>query len=347
MTDPPPPSDEGATTVRGEDEDPANVHLDLFVALSTAIALCVGGIWFLAASGLVGLSVVVGTSAFVGLASWLVVPRWRGRRRARAVLLWAREHGWQVAWLQAQTTDGATEVLHGVVDGVSVTSYAATFTPDWRRGLDTTRFRHVLTCTVDASFPALTIDPRRGARRPPAGPAEGDDVHVDSPLFDARWRVQCADARFAHDFCHPLIMERLMRPDVAGMSLLVAGGEIALHAPGATPLDAVESRAAALADLVHLIPSHLVVDHPVHRRTTRRERAATSVLRGAVPGETTGWPTVVMTTVVLGFVAGFVAIMVVAGAIEVALVIVGVVACASALPILSSSSVRNRRRNLL
>ena len=330
----------------GQGENPADVSLDLVAVLGSAFALCSGGVGFLAAHGLVGLSAVVGTTSFAVLATWLLMPRWRGRRRARAVQLWAREHGWHIASLQAQTMDGETEVLRGVADGVSVTSYTATFTPDWRRGLDTTRFRHVLTCNLDASFPALTIDPRRGARRPPAGPAEGDHVRLDSPLFDARWRVQCADARFAHDFCHHLVMERLMRPDVAGMSLLVAGGEIALHAPGATALDSVESRAGVLADLVHLIPSCLTVDHPVRRWTVQRAGAATSVLRGAIPGETTGWPTVVMTTVVLGFVTWFIAAMVLAGAIAVALVTVGVVACASALPILSSRSVRRQRRNL-
>lgn len=331
--------------MNGDDVSPAQEDTALFVMLGGIFVLCASGIGLLAAHGFVGLSAVVGTILAV-LAAWILVPLVRRRRRTRAVHLWAREHGWHVVSVRAQTLRGETEVLRGVVDGLSVTSCTTAYAPDWRRGLDTTGFRHVLVSNVEANFPTLTIDPTRGVRRPPAGPDEGTDLRFESAVFDASWRVQCADARFAHDFCHPRVMERLMRPDVAGMSLLVTGGTIAVHAPGATILDAVESRAAVLADLVRLVPPYLVVDHPARLWSVRGRRSATSVLRGAIPGETTGWPTVVMTTIVLGCVAWFIAIMALAGAKEVALVTVGVVVCASAGPLLSSLSVRRRRRNL-
>ena len=331
--------------MRDEDGNPTDENSSLLVVSGGLLALGSVGIGLLATHHLVVLSVVMGT-ILAALTAWILVPLRRGRRRTREVRLWAHEHGWRVDSLRTQALSRETEVLRGEVDGISVTSSTTTYTPDWRRGLDTTRFRHVLMSGLDANFPVLTIDPTGGARRPPAGPDIGPDLRFESALFDAGWRVKCADARFAHNFCHPRVMERLMRPDMAGMSLLVSGGNIAVHAPGATALDAVESRAAVLADLVRLVPPYLMVDHPGYFWTIQSGRVATSVLRGAVPGETTGWPTVVMTAVVLGFVAWFVTIMVLAGAMGVALVTVAVVACASAGPILSSRSVRRRRRKL-
>lgn len=330
-----------------EDEVPADKESIVPAVLGGVLSLCAVAVAVgsLAANGLVVFSMVAGTVLCV-LAAWILVPSWRGRRRTRAINLWAHEHGWRVESVHTPTLRSATEVLFGVVDGISVTSCTTTYSPDWHRGLDTTRFRHVLTSSLEASFPILTMVPTGGVRRPPSGPDEGPDLRFESALFDAGWQVRCVDARFAHDFCHPRTMERLMRPDVAGMSLLVTGGDITVHAPGTTTLDAVESRAAVLADLVRLVPSYLVADHPVPDRRMRRVRPATAVLRGAAPGETTGWSTVIMTTILLGSVAWFVVFMALAGEVAFALGTVGVIACVSALPILSARSVRRRRRNL-
>ncbi|SDD66773.1 hypothetical protein SAMN05216410_3677 [Sanguibacter gelidistatuariae] len=330
-----------------EDEIPADKKSILPAVLGGVLSLgaVAKAIGFLAANGLVMLSVVIGTILSI-LAASILVPSWRGRRRTRAISLWAHEHGWRVDSVHMPTLRSATEVLFGVVDGISVTSCTTTYSPDWHRGLDTTRFRHVLMSSLDANFPVLTMVPTGGVRRPPSGPDDGPDLRFESALFDAGWQVRCVDARFAHDFCHPRTMERLMRPDVAGMSLLVTGGDIAVHAPGATTLAAIESRSAVLADLVRLVPPYLVADHPVHYRRMQGVRPATAVLRGAAPGETTGWPTVIMTTIVLGSVAWFVVFMALAGEVAFALGTVGVIAGVSAVPILSSRSVRRRRRNL-
>ena len=164
-------------------------------------------------------------------------------------------------------------------------------------------------------------------------------MRFESAHFNAAWRVRCDHPYFAHAFCHPRLMERLLRPDLAGLSVLVAGGEIAVHAPGATALDAVEARAAVVADLVHLVPPHLSAEHS--SRAPAARRVPTALLRGATPGETTGWPTVVMTAIVLAGVAWFVAMMVRAGEIGFALGTVGVIAAVAAPSVLDS---RARRR---
>jgi hypothetical protein len=103
--------------------------------------------------------------------------------------------------------------------------------------------------------------------------------------------VHCADATFAHAFCHPRVMERLMSPDARGVSLLVEGRDIIVHAPGPTDVDAVESRAELAAELVRLIPPYLVARHPGRTRRKRRGpkrgyrlRAALSLLMLAGAG---------------------------------------------------------------
>lgn len=326
-----------------EREVPTDESSCFLVALGCALALGAGALAWLAANGMVGFSVVVG-AILAALSVWIVLPIRRGRRRAREVRRWAREHGWRAEPSRARTVIGGTEVLRGMVDGIPVTSCTTEYDPDWRRGVDTTRYRHVLMSPVGADFPVLTMVPTGGAQRPPAGPDGGPGLRFEWADFNASWRVQCADARFAHAFCHPRLMERLMRPDVAGVSLLVAGGDVAVHAPGATTLDAVEARAAVLADLVRLVPPYLIAEHRAPVGVLPGRRVPTVVLRGALPGEATGWPTVVMTTIVLGLVAWFVVALALAGEVPFALGTVGVVAAVGAVPVLSSRSVRRRGR---
>lgn len=315
----------------------------LLGTLGCVLALCAVSCVWLAANGMAGFSVVVG-GILVVLAVWIVLPIRRGRRRIQEVRQWGHDHGWRAEPPRARTVTGGTEVLRGVVDGISVTSCTTEYDPDWRRGLDTTRYRHLLMSQIGADFPVLTMVPTGGARRAPAGPDEGTDLRFEWADFDARWRVQCADARFAHGFCHPRVMERLMRPDVAGLSFLVAGGDVAVHAAGATRLDAVEARAAVLTDLVRLLPAYLIIEHRAPVGTPVRRLPPTRVLRGATAGETTGWPTVVMSAIVLAGVAWFVVMMARAGEVTFALWTVGVVMAVGAIPILRSRAVRRRRR---
>lgn len=319
---------------------PAGESPYLLVALGCLLALTTSALVWLATQGLLGLSVTIGC-LLAALTVWIGVPIWRRRRRAREVRRWTVEHGWRPDDAQTRSVLGGTEVLHGLVDAIPVTSCTTEYDPDWRRGADTTRFRHLLMSSLDVDFPVLTMVPTGGVNRPPAGPVDGPDLQFESADFNARWRVQCVDPQFAHAFCHPRLMERLLRPDVAGLSVLIAGGDVAVHAPGATALDDIEARAAVVADLLRLVPPRVLVDHGSWAPPARR--VPTALLRGAPPGETTGWPTVVMTAVVLAGVAWFVVTMARAGEVGFALGTVGVVATIAAVPVLSSRAARRRR----
>lgn len=325
--------------------DPTSSPRYLLVALGFVLVVSAGALAWLAANDMAGLAAGIG-AVLAAITAWIVVPMWRGGRRAREVRRWAREHGWRAESPRTRTIIGGTEVMRRFIDGIPVTSCTTEYDPDWRRGVDTTRFRHVVTSPVGAGFPTLTMVQRGGAQRAPAGPDQTPALGFEWAAFNAGWQVECADTRFAHDFCHPRLMERLMRPDVAGLSVLVAGGDVAVHAPGATALDAVEARAAVLTDLVRLVPPYLILRHQESGAVFSSWLAPTVVLRGAVAGETTGWPTVVMTTIVLGLLGWFVVWMARAGEVTFALWTVGVVAAVSAVPILRSRAVRRLRRRL-
>lgn len=315
------------------------------IGMAAVLAPTIVGLAWLATSGLPWLALVIAV-VLAGLTTWIAIPVRRARRRARQVQRWAARHGWFAESPDASTLLGGSEVLHGVVDGVPVTSCTTVYEPDWRRGLDTSRFRHLLMGRLPVRFPTLTMVPTGGPRRAPAGPDEGPAVQVEWSAFNDAWLVRCADAQFAHAFCHPRLMERLMQPDVRGLSVLVVDSDLAVHALGRTDLDSLEARAAVVRDLVELVPGFLVEEHwaPPWPRTQRP--VPTAVLRGAMPGESTGWPTVIMTAISLAGVAWFVAGMVRVGAIDVALCTVGVIAVVGAIPLLRSRVVRRMRRDL-
>lgn len=186
--------------------------------------------------------------------------------RRGAAAQWADEHGWHYDPDVVVPRSGR-DVLRTVLGGVAVTSYTTTAAPDLTSDVAVAP-RHAVLATVPADFPWLVVLPEALTRRPGAAPF-APDIQFESAEFNARWRVHCADATFAHAFCHPRVMERLMRADAAGVSVLVEGRDIVVHAPGPTALDAVEARAALGADLARLVPPYLVARYPA---PTRRKR---------------------------------------------------------------------------
>lgn len=237
-----------------------------------------GGAWASAAACLA--LVVTGVLAVVR----------RRRRRRNAAENWAHEHGWHYAAVSAAVPRSGSNVLRGTVDGVDVASYTTVAAPDLRSETTAAKPRHAVSGLVPgAYFPELVILPEALSRRPGAA-ALDPDIQFESAAFNARWRVHCADATFAHAFCHPRLMARLMEPDAAGVSVLVERRDVVVHAPGLMRLDLVEERAALVADLVHLVPPYLLHEHP---GPTRRRRPVRRVTVG-------DWVTRVVVLVPLG-----------------------------------------------
>jgi hypothetical protein len=183
----------------------------------------------------------------------LVAETYATRRRHERNRAWAVAQGWSYQgadatlvhrWSGEPFGEGrsrtATEVLRGVFRGHPVTS----FTYRWTTGSGknrTTHTRHVVAAIARV--------------------LGGQDIRFEHEEFNAEWRVQAADLRFAHGVVHPRLMEALMRRPARGTSLRVGGPSILCWAYGRTDLDQVLARASVLCTVVDAIPRHVWQDH--------------------------------------------------------------------------------------
>lgn len=236
---------------------------------------------------------------------------WAGSRarraRGHAARRWAQNHRWEYVERSSAVLGTGGHILRTMLDGVAISSYETIAAPDPVSGSPRTTM-HAVEARVAADLPTLVLLPETSRVGAGAAPA-GRDIQLESVEFNARWRVLCDDARFAHAFCHPRMMERLMRPDAVGLSVLVDGRDVIVHAPGNQVLEAVEARAAFAVDLVRLIPPYLLEQHPPRTRRRRRRRPEHS--RAAV----------VLAVLLWGGWLGFLVVLGMAGAVDVALAV--------------------------
>ena len=111
---------------------------------------------------------------------------------------------------------------------------------------------------------------RRCARR-----VGRQNITVESCDVNQRWRMRCADERFAQEVLHALLLERLERTTVPGLSLLVQGSDVIVHGPGPTAFASIEPMVDLVLDVVSLLPAYLPDDYPpLSPDVPRRERWA-------------------------------------------------------------------------
>lgn len=198
----------------------------------------------------------------------VTLARWRRVRRSTDVEAWADAHGWSHVRTSTAVPRSGRDVLRAVRDGVEVVSYETVAAPDLVSEAPLLT-RHAVAAAVPGDLPTLTILSETAIRET-GGARRARDIQFESAAFNARWRVHCDDERFAHAFCHPRVMERLMQPDADGVSVLVDGRDVVVHAPGPQDLEVLDARAALTVDLVRLVPPYLLEQHPP--RTSRRRQ---------------------------------------------------------------------------
>lgn len=211
----------------------------------------------------------------------------RRRRRSDSIARWAAANGWdydsQSALLLSRWTvppfgrsgrREARDVLRKEIRGVPVTSFTFSVVTDTVADMALIGERHVLMTELPVRLPALTLTPEGSPRRHGALGLL-PDIELESGQFNDRWRVQCADRRFAYALCHPRLMARLLEDDARHVSVLVEGCDVGVHAPGPTDVERLEERAALLADVAGLVPPYVAADRPPappkrHRRDRGR-----------------------------------------------------------------------------
>lgn len=197
-------------------------------------------------------------------------------RRRAALQAWALEHGWtytRSSSLLVGRWDAAPFRAHNrSASDVLVRDAAVPLTSFTHAGGAT---RHVVMASTQMSVPPLSLTPHRG-------PHVGQDVVLESAAFNDRWQVQCPDTRFVHDVLHPGLMERLMRPDMAGLAVLVEGGDVVVHAAGRTDVTRIEQMAEVVEALLAALPRHVPADNPpMSSRLSRRQALAFRRARAA------------------------------------------------------------------
>ncbi|WP_250444449.1 hypothetical protein [Actinotalea sp. C106] len=217
--------------------------------------------------------VVLSVALSMGLAILLLVAigtPWHRRRLARhraGMRAWSEANGWSYAprssalssrWrARSRPASGhATDVLRRTGPRGEVASM--TMGPRW--GVDRWT-RHAVMVAGPRRFPALSVTPMAGWDRVLRA-LGGQDIAVESHGINERWRVRCADARFAHEVLSPRLLERLDGAGVPGLRFLVEERDVVVHAPGPTALDQVGTLADLAFDLAALLPAYLPDDYP-------------------------------------------------------------------------------------
>jgi hypothetical protein len=211
------------------------------------------------------------------LALWLTTRA--RRRRQLEVRRWAVAHGWD--------PDVPASTLVGRWDSAPFDRMAGTATDAMRRAdgsatvtsftYDALHDRHVVMTTRSMLGPMVSLTGEGPASRA-AEALRSPDIVVEWVAFNDRWRITSDDPKFAHAVLGPRMMERLMALDAEGMSVLVEGADVVVHAPGRTDFGRIEAMARLVLDIAALLPGFVVQDNPpppqgLTRREVRNLRA--------------------------------------------------------------------------
>ena len=211
-------------------------------------------------------------TTFVALVPVGVHSARRVARRTAAMNRWATAHGWSHEHRSSLLSSRfATRPLRGgaafdvlrhtdhrgtVVSFTKATRASGDFGGDAGSGC-----HHVVLVTGRRRLPMLSLRPMTGRDRAERA-LGGQDVAVESEDFNERWRVECADERFAHEVVHPRLMARLEELAIPELALVVEGRDVAIYAPGRTALHRVEKMASVVLDIADLLPAYLASDFP-------------------------------------------------------------------------------------
>lgn len=192
---------------------------------------------------------------------------WNKKRR-EAARAFAAAHGWTFTvqvpaltqrWRSSPFQRGhsrrARNVITGRFEGMPFVSFEYQYTTGSGKN-QSTHYHHVVSLSLPARLPWLRLSPD-GAGASVAKFFGGQDIRFESKAFNDAWRVEGGDQRFAYDFVHPRMMDRLMAPDTIGRTICVEGSDIFLAVNGRQVLEAIHSYVNMLYGIYDQIPRHL------------------------------------------------------------------------------------------
>lgn len=197
---------------------------------------------------------------------------WYQRHRVGLARKFAASTGWEYAgsdpglvtrWYGAPFAVGrsrrTSEVVRGRFQGRPATSFGYRYTTGSGKNQSTYTF-HVVAIDLPAYLPTLELTPD-GLGAKIAKGLGGQDIQLESEAFNARWRVEARDQKFAHDVVHPRLMERPLAADASGLSLRVEGTSILTWTMGSPRYEDVARRLQVLCAIADAVPRFVWLDH--------------------------------------------------------------------------------------
>ncbi|ROR72644.1 DUF3137 domain-containing protein [Bogoriella caseilytica] len=212
-----------------------------------------------------GFFFIVIIAVVVGAIVWSILAHQKRRKEAQA---WAAARQWRFTERSSSMHQGlragvfntgssrrASLILEGTFHNVPAASWNYQYTVSSGSGKSrssTTYHFHVLELGLPEALPSLELSPDNAFRR-----FFGRGIEFEDDEFNRAWRVASDDERIAYDVIHPRMMERLMRPDLRGLSFLIQGNRLLIWRRGRQNLAAIDGGLATLVEFYRHIPDYL------------------------------------------------------------------------------------------
>lgn len=231
---------------------------------------------FLAISDeLPGITVVAILLPIVLVVGWTLYKSVVGRRRQKAIAALVAARGFTYVKEDPTRVDAfrgfpfgvggarrAYDVVRGTHAGQVFEAFAYSYVTEFTdsEGHTHRRTHHfqVTWIPLGAPFPEVRLVPHSMVERSLFG--VGQDVNTESAEFNKRWLVKAVDERIAHAILCGLMIERLLREDVAQMILVFDGTGLMTFTSGESDLDTLASVVEALRDVAAEVPRFLLDD---------------------------------------------------------------------------------------
>lgn len=181
---------------------------------------------------------------------WAAARQWRFTERSNSM----HKH-LQAGVFNTGSSRRASLILEGTFHNIPAASWNYQYTVSSGSGKNrrsTTYHFHVLELGLPEALPALELSPDNAFRR-----FFGRGIEFENDEFNRAWRVASDDERTAYDVIHPRMMERLMQPDLRGLSFLAQGNRLLIWRRGRQNLAAIDGGLATLLEFYRQIPDYL------------------------------------------------------------------------------------------
>jgi len=113
-----------------------------------------------------------------------------------------------------------------------------------------TRTGHVLAVTLPAPLPLIAVVPQT---------VGGEDQELESPEFNRRFKIYCADDRYASAVLHPRLMAWML--DGPDLSWRIDGGVLVRWGDDRWTASAASDQLAELVEIAEMIPNFVLRDY--------------------------------------------------------------------------------------